>query len=221
MSSRRFVDFKAVKASVSILQAAQFLGLEVKREGSRQCRAQCPVCKDEEKRALALEVSENSFYCHSQKTGGDVIALVAHVNQSTNRDAAEMLQDHFLSDSAKAHSAPSPTRKVEPDGGGELQALDYLVHEHPVADMLGLSAATLKALGGGYASKGMMAGRIAIPLRMDDGRLVGYFGIATKEDQQPLLKFPDNLEERCTAAPKQEAVEKPQPDQLRKLFRVV
>jgi hypothetical protein len=56
---------------------------------------------------------------------------------------------------------------------------------------------------------------------MDDGRLVGYLGIATSEDQEPLLRFPKNLEERCTSAKSEPKPEAAQPDQLRKLFRVV
>ena len=81
--------------------------------------------------------------------------------------------------------------------------------------MLGLTEDACTALGAGYAPKGTMAGRICIPLRLDTGELVGYFGIATKPDMAPLLLFPKNLEARARKPEKRE------PDEMRKLLRVV
>jgi hypothetical protein len=59
-----------------------------------------------------------------------------------------------------------------------------------------------------------MADRILMPLRTETGELKGYCGIATKAEQAPLLLFPRSLEARCKPT-------KPEPDELRKLFRVV
>jgi hypothetical protein len=219
--ARQPVDFRALK-EITFQQAIDFLSeLKLyKREGD-QMRFACPACGGDDKRALSIN-PEKGFRCfEGNKTGTDAVALVAHVRGISQYDAGRILQDHFLSGQKPAR-APSAASSALDGRREPLQApLDYLVHEHPVADLLGLSAATLEALGGGYAPKGTMAGRLLIPLRMEDGRLVGYLGIATKEDQEPLLRFPDNLEERCTAQPKVEVEEKPQPDQLRKLFRVV
>lgn len=219
--TRAPVDFKRLK-EITFEQTIAFLTeLKLyKREGD-QLRFPCPACGGDNKRALSIH-PQQGFRCFAgNKKGSDAVALVAHVRSVSQYDAGRLLQDHFVDTRKMEERAPSPA-KAEPEGRGEsLQSLDYLVHEHPVADMLGLSAATLEALGGGFAPKGTMAGRLLIPLRMEDGRLCGYLGIATKEDQEPLLRFPDNLEERCTAKPKVEVVEKPQPDQLRKLFRVV
>ena len=77
--------------------------------------------------------------------------------------------------------------------------------------MLGLTPTIMETLGGGYCSKGTMAGRILIPLRTETGELKGYCGIATKAEQAPLLLFPRSLEARCKPT-------KPEPDKLRKLF---
>jgi hypothetical protein len=68
-----------------------------------------------------------------------------------------------------------------------------------------------------------MLGRVVIPLRLPDGKLVGYLGIATKADQEPLLKFPSNLEEMCGTArpPEPEEPEKHTADEMRKILRVV
>ena len=52
------------------------------------------------------------------------------------------------------------------------------------------------------------------PSDRNSGELKGYCGIATKAEQAPLLLFPRSLEARCKPT-------KPEPDELRKLFRVV
>lgn len=69
-----------------------------------------------------------------------------------------------------------------------------------------------------------MNGRVVFPLRLGDGTLVGYIGLATKADQVPLLKFPDNLAEKCGAGGIVKEAEPEPPkskDELRKLLRVV
>jgi hypothetical protein len=70
-------------------------------------------------------------------------------------------------------------------------------------------------------SQGVDAGARGVPLRLPDGTLVGYMGLATSADQAPLLLFPKNLDDRCAApvVPKEEP--KPKAEELRKLFRVV
>jgi hypothetical protein len=207
--SEPFVDFAAVKARVKIEEVSPILGLTMK--GNNQLRGPCPQCKGDP-RALAINIDKQGFYCHSRSKGGDVIALTAHVRGTSQREAALFLQDHFGAEKPKA-------RETAQDA---LQPLDYLETDHEVIELLGLSMAACEALGAGYAPKGVMTGRIVIPLRLPDGTLVGYFGIATKEDQVPLLKFPPNLEERCRTVPsKADAPPKVPGDQLRKILRVV
>jgi hypothetical protein len=207
-----FVDFAAVKARVKIEDVIPILGLTMK--GNQQLRGPCPVCKGDP-RALAINIDKQGFYCHARGKGGDVIALTAHVRSTSQREAALFLQDHF-----GAETKPAP--KAHQTAQDALQPLDYLETDHEVIELLGLSVAACEALGAGYAPKGVMTGRIAIPLRLSDGTLVGYFGIATNEDQVPLLKFPQNLEERCRTVPsKAEAPPKVAGDELRKLLRVV
>jgi hypothetical protein len=217
-SNRPSINYNDVKQRVSLEDVAQMLGLQLKKDGSG-FRCACPAHSGGD-RTLVVTPGKG-FYCQGEKKGGDQIQLYAHVMKCTNYEAAETILRN-IGDSPEAKEAPSPAHKAEPDGRREsLQPLDYLVTSHPVAELLGLSAATLEALGGRYAPRGSMTGRILIPLRMDDGRLVGYLGIATSEDQEPLLRFPKNLEERCTSAKSEPKPEAAQPDQLRKLFRVV
>jgi hypothetical protein len=208
-----FVDFAALKERIDIRELIPILGLTMKQAGV-QYRGPCPVCKGDP-RALAINSEKNGFYCHARGKGGDSIALTAHVRGTSQREAALFLQDHL-------GAGEAPRSRASETAHNALQPLDYLETDHEVIELLGLSVAACEALGAGFAPKGVMTGRIVIPLRLPDGTLVGYFGIATKEDQVPLLKFPPNLEERCRTVPsKAEAPPKVPGDELRKLLRVV
>ena len=55
----------------------------------------------------------------------------------------------------------------------ELKNLDY---SHPYLKSRGFSDAVIKAFGLGYCSRGLMKGRIAIPLHDGTGMLIGYAG---------------------------------------------
>jgi hypothetical protein len=201
-----FVDFAELKARIRIEQVIPILGLTMK--GGNQLRGPCPACKGDP-RAMAINTDKQGFYCHARSKGGDLIALVAHVRGSSQREAGVFLQEHF-----GGGQVASPKAAV--DAETALQPLDYLETDHEVIGLLGLTPEACEALGAGFAPKGTMAGRVLIPLRLPNGTLVGYCGIATRDDQEPLLLFPKNIAERAKPEP-----EKVPADKLRKLLRVV
>jgi|SRR5579883_1358494 DNA primase len=195
-----FVDFAAVKAGVTIEQGMQFLGLKMKKEGD-QFRSACPACKSGGDRALVVTPAKG-FYCFGAKKGGDVIALVAHIRGCNQREAATELQERFLGTSTSHHSTsstdtvPDTTSKPREEATDGMQPLAHLSTDHEAIEALGLTAEVCQALGIGYASKGVMRGRVVFPLRTDDGRLCGYAGLATSADMSPLMLLPKNLAER-------------------------
>lgn len=218
MSNRPRIDFAGIKARVSLEQVMELLDLRLKRSGN-QFRGTCPI-HGGDPRSLAV-TPEEGWYCHQSGKGGDCIALYAHIRECNNYDAAAALSQHFRIETSKP-AAPEKTAKTA-GNSGELQPLAYLEVEHEILELLGLSPAVCKALGAGYAPKGIMLGRIAIPLRLEGGKLIGYLGIATRPDQEPLLKFPNNLDEMCGEAHQEPAKEpeKRSTDDMRKLLRVV
>jgi hypothetical protein len=202
--------FEEIRERVSLQDAIQFLGLKLTKQEGDQLRYECPHCRGSNKRALSVNL-DKGFRCFaSSKSGNDATALVAHCKNISQREAARMLADHFR---LEQQTTASPGTVKKPQAG--LAELDYLETDHEIVELLGLTPRALELLGGGYAPKGTMVGRLLIPLRLPSGVLAGYLGIATKEDQEPLLLFPKNLEERGSA------VEKPPADELRKMFRVV
>src|ERR1019366_207860 len=72
-------------------------------------------------------------------------------------------------------TSTAPTVSKEYAGG--FQALDYLQNDHPAVEAVGFDQETAKALGIGYAPKGLMRGLVAVPVRLEDGTLAGYIGI--------------------------------------------
>jgi hypothetical protein len=206
--------FEQVRNGVTISQAIDYLGLKATETKGEQLRFACPACKGTDKRTLSVNL-QKGFRCFSgDKKGDDATALVAHVKGIRNGEAAQLLKAHFLSSSTEPRAAKPEERERSEAAPDVLAPLTDLQLEHPVIEMLGLTSTIMETLGGGYCGKGTMAGRILIPLRTETGELKGYCGIATKAEQSPLLLFPRSLEARCKPI-------KPEPDELRRLFRVV
>lgn len=182
-------DFAALKERITIEQAAQMLGLQL-RQSSHQLRGPCPACDAGGERALAITPSKGLFYCFNAGIGGDLITLVSHVREMPLKDAAEELAQHFgvgtTQPQKKAPSAPSPSRETE----GELKPLEYLEVEHAAVEAVGFDPEAARALGIGYATKGIMRGTVAVPLRHPDGTLAGYIGI-TEAKLPKSFRFPN------------------------------
>ena len=61
-------------------------------------------------------------------------------------------------------------------------------------ERLGLDPETLEHFEAGYAPKGILRGRLAIPIHDLAGELVAYCGRAVKDGQKPLLTFPKGFD---------------------------
>lgn len=171
------VDFAALKRELTIEQVALWLQLETTKAND-QLRCACPV-NDGGKRALVITPQRGMFYCFAPQCqkGGDLIELVAHCRQIETREAALEIQKAFL-------ARPEP-----PDGLDKVAG--YLQPDHEAVQALGLTEELAAALGIGYAGRGIMKGRVLIPLRTADGTLTGYAGFS--ESLDPPLKFPSKL----------------------------
>lgn len=197
-----FVDFATLKARVSIEQAAQMLGLALRPAG-KQFRAPCPACKSGGDRALVVTPERGLFYCFSAKAGGDLITLVSHVQGCGQNEAALLIDRHFggtvrtvprNSDTVPRSSTTVPQGRVDGmEKARELKPLDYLQPVHEAVQALGVSEATCRQFGAGYAPKGIMRGRLAIPIHSRDGVLLAYCGRAVREES-PTLLFPNGFD---------------------------
>jgi DNA primase len=193
-----YVDFAELKIRVSIEQAAQMLGLTLVPHGS-QSRGPCPVCKSGGDRALVVTPAKGLFYCFAKKTGGDAIALTAHIRGIQVKEAADELNRAFgtvqnstgtvSKNRATAPQAQEARKQPAFDPEAYAARLDA---SHASLAPLGLSAETLKDWKAGYSTSGTNRGRLAIALHDRDGNVLGFAGRALG-DQQPSLTIPNGI----------------------------
>jgi DNA primase len=76
--------------------------------------------------------------------------------------------------------------------------LKMLDAEHPYLKQRGLTSKTISDFGLGYCSRGMMQGRIVIPLHNEHAQLIGYAGRLVDDSKisegQPKYRFPGTRE---------------------------
>lgn len=193
----KFIDFQDVKKAVTIEDAITRLGLALKPNGP-QMRGPCPVCKSGGDRTLVITPAKQAFYCFAAKNrqgeGGDVIALAAHIKSCTMKEAAEFLTGttaEIEPTKLAVFEATIPVTVPEKKKAG-LNPLTYLQPEHPLVHALGISRETAEHFGAGYAPKGIMRGRLAIPIHDADGTLLAYYGQALN-GEEPTLTFPKDF----------------------------
>jgi DNA primase len=79
----------------------------------------------------------------------------------------------------------------------ELRGIDP---DHPYLKERGFSAETIMHFGLGFCNRGLMAGRVVVPLRDPVGSLIGYAGRFTRDDQigpiVPKYLFPSSRERK-------------------------
>lgn len=165
----KFLDFAELKELVSFSQAIDLLGLQMKQSGV-QWRSACPTCKGSDRSLVVTE--GRGFFCFTKHAGGDVIAFAAHIRDCSAKEAAQFLADGIN------HSSPTvPQKEVGADEVKGFTALTYLENDHAAVKAIGFDIEFCKKHGIGYAGKGILRGTVAIPLRDEDGILLGYLGI--------------------------------------------
>lgn len=176
-----FVDFAAVKAEYPINRVVDLVGLEMRMKGS-QWRGKCPTCESDGDRNLVVTPEKGLFYCFTAEGGGDQLALVAHVNGCSVREAAEWLAGDNPQAVIRPKGDTKPKETARPSEG--FSPLTYLEADHPAVEALGFDLPVAEALGIGYAKRGVLKGTVAIPLRRPDGAIAGYIGL-TEIDKLP------------------------------------
>lgn len=215
MPKSPYVDFKAVKASVSMLQILDHFGLteRFKRNGD-SLSGTCPLHNGENPTQFRVSVSKNCWNCFGQcKRGGNVLDFVAIKEGVSIRQAALHISEWFglefdapLNNSEAKTSDSKPPRKAskpkaEENGSGTPDAgpnkplgfqLQNLDTAHPYLTERGLSPETLVEFGLGFCANGSMKDRIVIPIHNAEGKLLAYAGRWPGEplENTPKYKLP-------------------------------
>lgn len=198
MSENR-VEFKDLKARIQIEQVLPMIGARLKPHGL-QLRGPCPICKSGGDRAFVITPSKGLFYCFGHcRQGGDMIAMIALARDCSLKQAAQEIAAHFSIDqdgsdnSKKAVPATVPHSSPQPPTKEGFRPLDYLLPSHEALEGIRVEPNTLKEWKAGYAPKGILRGRLALPIYNRAGVLVAYTGRAVK-DETPLLIFPNGFD---------------------------
>jgi DNA primase len=91
-----WVDFRVIKAAVTIEMVLHRYGIALKRSG-QELRGKCPIHRGANNKHFTVNGSKNVFKCFFAECGahGNVLDFVAAMERCTVRDAAMKLRDWF------------------------------------------------------------------------------------------------------------------------------
>ncbi len=202
---RGFVSFAEVKQAVTMEAVLTRYGLfAVLAQKGKNLVGSCPFCKGKSPRQFQVNLVKNAWYCFGCKAGGNVLDFVAKSESVSVRTAALRLDSWFALGLGEETPRPAPAAvPAEPPQAREEEAprenppltftLKTLDPHHESLASLGLGAATIERFGAGYCTKGLLKGRLAIPIHNGRGELVAYAGLAVEEGETPRYLFPPNF----------------------------
>lgn len=190
-----FVDFAELKARVPIQDALKWLGVELKVSPNGQLRGCCPIHDGSNPREFVVTPSKGLYFCFAGCGGGDIIKLVASHRKIGTREAAAEIATHFgKSTVTAAGNSTVPGKGTVPQNEkAGFNPLTYLEAAHEAVQALGVSADTCSHFGAGYAPKGILRGRMALPIHSKEGLLLAYCG-RTVKGESPTLTFPNGFQ---------------------------
>lgn len=185
----------------------------------------CPIHGSTDRGSTAFHVDCNRdlWHCFSQcrtergKGGGGVLELVMLVENCTVREAAEKLGAWFevtferrgrdaVDDAKRAKVSQENTADTavatHPSRSDSLvnppleRPLRSLNQDHPYLFERGLTVPTITTFGLGFCTRGLMRGRVAIPIHDEHGELIAYAGRALDQEQaakEGKYKLPKNF----------------------------
>ena len=179
-----WVSFAEIKSRVALDHLLRHDRVEgLRGSGRQQVRGRCPIHQGQGTEAFHANLERNVFHCFACGAGGNVLDFVAAMERCSVREAALRLQEKCLCGTQQGPPfRPAETKLVtkkrelsNPPLGFSL-ALDG---GHPYLVRRGIDRATVDQFGVGfYSGRGLMSGRVTIPIHDDEGRLVAYCGRA-------------------------------------------
>lgn len=206
------VSFVEVKRAVSLEAVLRRYGiLEGLARRGANLTGQCPFCDSKSERQFRVSLEKNAWYCFGCKQGGNVLDFVAKREGVGLRAAALAINEWFalgLANSGASRETRPPqsdrasceadlsTMPKEParDPAAPNPPLTFVLKTldpaHPSLAALGLSEEVIRRFGLGFCSKGLLKGRIAVPIHNRGAELVAYAGLAPDPESAERYLFP-------------------------------
>jgi len=212
-----WVDYKQLRKQLDIEQVIADYGIELRGSGNQK-KGMCPSpsCRNPKDRTLSVNVARGIWRCWKCDARGNVIDFAAlmedldPIDTKQFRQAAVLLQEKYKIASkqpqrSESNGRPQRRRPAANPGGKRRRkyinapldfALKNLDPEHPSIVNLGLSTETVEWFELGFCERrGLLQGRIAIPIHNPKGELVGYCGRIADETAvtagNPLYLYPE------------------------------
>ncbi len=220
MPKKPFVDFRDISSRITMEQVLEHYGVlgTFKRSG-QNLSGPCPIHKGTNKTQFRVDTDKHIWHCFSEcKHGGNTLDFICKMEDCSIHDAVLKACEWFNIpiDEVKTSSgedephekatAPKSATKSKPAASPPPNdnkpnsplkfKLDKLQREHPyLIQERGLTLETVVDFGLGYSAgdKGLMVGRVVIPIHNVKGELVAYAGRwpgVPPDENTPQYKFP-------------------------------
>jgi DNA primase len=204
MPKKPFVDFRDIRARITMEQVLEHYGVlhTFKRTGDR-LSGPCPIHGGSNPSQFRVDTEKNLWNCFSEcKHGGNTLDFIARKENISIHDAAlkacewfnipldEVKTNGQTASEAEEHESPEPKARPAPATRPAPKPedntpnpplkfkLEKLNRSHPYFAERGLNQETVIDFGLGYftGDKGLMVGRIVIPITNVKGEIVAYAG---------------------------------------------
>ncbi len=192
--TERFLDFDAVRDQAHFETVLQRYGLEAKGQGAERM-IRCPF-HDDRTPSCSVNLDRRVFHCFACGAGGSILDFVARMESAPLVEAAYLVASWSNVDAQPSNPVGRKRKRLEDlPVNSPLDFTLTLDPEHPYLAARGLSRATVDKFGLGFCHRGVMKGRICIPIHDEQGRLVAYAGRwpGSPPPAEPRYLFPRGL----------------------------
>ena len=183
----KWISFQELRRHVSMEDILRHYGLwETFRRRRYEVIGLCPF-HEETTGSFHASISKNVFHCFGCQSKGNILDFVSLKEGVDVRQAAFMIQEWFQFSSGDPMQSLGHDLEIQAgsSGTGDEAAdenlplafgLRNLDPGHPYLVERGLEQETIEYFGLGYCSRGLMRGRVVVPIHNERGELVAYSG---------------------------------------------
>lgn len=186
------IDFRALKQRASFQIILDRYGL-TRRGSGRRHFILCPLHQEREPSCL-IDHGRNRFHCFGCGEHGSILDFVARLENCTVARAAEIVSERCgiaPRDEETPGKEADAVRGVRKETTSTAPAIPHnpplqwrlqLDPSHPYLAVRGVRPDIIEQFGLGFCDRGMMRGRIGIPIHDEAGQLIAYAGRWAEKD---------------------------------------